>query len=171
MYSEIRNPKSEIRNPDYAHRRVVGVIRRVIQGSEAAVQAMVAQTQGGGSINTAYIERLNATFRERLACLVRRGRRLARQVATVSAGMSLVGAVYNFCTFHESLRQPGGAGEAKWVPRTPAMAAGITDHRWSVKELLGYRVPPPLWTPPKRRGRRSAALKRLIARWCPSSTV
>jgi len=155
----------------YAQRRVIGVTRRLVQGSEAAAQVMIAQTQGGGGINTSYIERLNATFRERLASLVRRGRALARQEATLYYGMYLVGTVYNFCTHHDSLRRPGGAGEPQWVPRTPAMAAGITDHRWSVAELLWYRVPPPPWRPPKRRGRRSAALKGLIARWCPSSTV
>ena len=50
--------------------------------------------------------------------------------------------------------------------QTPAMAAGITDHCWTVRELLSCRVPPPRWTPPKQRGRPSHALKRLMARWC-----
>ena len=50
--------------------------------------------------------------------------------------------------------------------QTPAMAAGITDQCWSVRELLSYHVPPPRWTPPKQRGRPSHALKRLIERWC-----
>jgi len=49
---------------------------------------------------------------------------------------------------------------------TPAMAAGLTDQCWSVHELLSYRVPPPPWTPPKRRGRPSRVLKRLIEQWC-----
>ena len=48
---------------------------------------------------------------------------------------------------------------------TPAMAAGITEHCWSVRALLSYHVPPPRWTPPKQRGRPSHALKRLMARW------
>ena len=46
----------------------------------------------------------------------------------------------------------------------PAMAAGITDHCWTVQELLSFHVPPPRWTPPKQRGRPSHALKRLIER-------
>ena len=46
------------------------------------------------------------------------------------------------------------------------MAAGITDHGWTVQELLSFHVPPPRWTPPKQRGRPSHALKRLIERWC-----
>jgi hypothetical protein len=45
------------------------------------------------------------------------------------------------------------------------MAAGITDHLWSVEELLWHRVPPPRWQPPKKRGRRSKVMQQLIARW------
>ena len=150
----------------YARRRVVGIVRRVVQGTVAQVEALLQQTQNGGGINTAHIERLNATFRSRLAGLVRRGRSLARQAPTLYRGMYLIGTVYNFCTSHKSLRLPGIVGGHKWLPRTPAMAAGITDHCWTVHELLAYRVPPPRWTPPKRRGRPSAATKRLIAQWC-----
>ena len=73
--------------------------------------------------------------------------------------MYLVGVVYNFCTYHSSLKLRGG-GE-----RTPAMAAGLTDHRWSVQELLQYRVAPARWQPPNRRGRRSKRLQALIERW------
>ncbi len=153
----------------YAHGHVVGVIRRIVQGMEAQVRDLLHRTQGGGVINTAYIERLNATFRSRLAGLVRRGRSLVRQTTTLRAGVYLVGTVYNFCTYHESLRLPlliGRSGRQHWVPRTPAMAAGLTDHRWTVQELLTYHVPPPQWTPPKRRGRPSQETKRLIQQWC-----
>lgn len=55
--------------------------------------------------------------------------------------------------------------ERKWLGRTPAMAAGLTTHCWGVKELLSYRVPPPRWRPPKRRGRISAALQEVLQRW------
>ncbi len=68
--------------------------------------------------------------------------------------MWLVGTCYTFCGPHDSLRQhrgpttpPGG----ERVERTPAQAAGLTDHRWSIQELLTFRVPP---QPIKRRGRR-----------------
>jgi len=110
-------------------------------------------------INTAYIERLNATFRARLASLTRRGRALARRTLTLQHGMYLIGTVYNFCTPHGSLCVAGGK-------QTPAMAAGITNHCWTIRELLEFHVPPPRWTPPKRRGRPSHTLKRLMARWC-----
>ncbi|HYN64299.1 MAG TPA: hypothetical protein VES36_06805 [Candidatus Limnocylindrales bacterium] len=138
----------------YAKRRVTGVVQRVKQGTAAAIAAVLAATQSGTVINTAYIERLNATFRSRLAPLVRRGRAIARTEALLTAGMWLVGCAYNFCWYHDSLRQvaPAGPGQ-KWLERTPAMAAGLADHRWTLAELLGYQVPLPAWVAPKRRGR------------------
>ena len=115
-------------------------------------------------INAAYIERLKATFRERLASLTRRGRALARRTATLHHGMYLIGTVYNFCAPHASLRRAGVTTSTSGGARTPAMAAGITDHGWTVQELLSYHVPPPQWTPPKQRGRPSRALQCLVAR-------
>ena len=140
----------------YAQRRVVGVTRRVVRGTVSAVRARLRATQGRAEavINTAYIERLNATFRAHLAVLVRRTRAAARQAATLEAGMWLVGSCYNFCWPQDSLRQRRGAADppgGTWVERTPAQAAGLTDHCWSVRELLSCKVPPP---PVKRRGRR-----------------
>ncbi len=143
----------------YAQRRVVDVERRIVDGTPARVETLRRRAQGGGVINTAYIERLNATFRARLASLTRRGRALARRTLTLQHGMYLIGTVYNFCTPHASL-PPTGSGT------TPAMAAGITDHCWTVQALLSFPVPPPRWTLPPRRGRRSQALQRLIERWC-----
>ena len=137
-------------------RRVVAVERRLLEGTEADLSERLSRW-GGRLLNTAYIERLNATFRARLFALVRRTRALARRQDLLHAGVYLIGSVYNFCTVHQSL--------SKEQPRTPAMAAGITDHCWSVKELLEYRVPPPRWQPTKRRGRKSRELLALIERW------
>jgi hypothetical protein len=61
---------------------------------------------------------------------------------------------HNFVLPHSSLRQPlaeplppNGSGSVKlWRPCTPAMAAGLTDHVWSLREVLLYRVPP--WSQP-----------------------
>lgn len=138
----------------YAHRHVVSVSRRVIQGSAAAIRAVLVATSSGTDINTAYIERLNATFRSSLAPLVRRGRAIAHTEAALTAGMYLVGCADNFGWVHASLRQLAPSGAAlKWQERTPAMAAGLTDHPWTMSELLHYQVPLPLWVAPKRRGR------------------
>ena len=67
--------------------------------------------------------------------------------------MWLIGTVYNFCRAHRSLRLAGGRGAAperrRWVERTPAQAAGLTDHRWSLYELC--------WASPFPRPRPSGA--------------
>lgn len=143
----------------YVQRRVTRIERRVVQGVPALVERLLTTTQGGGVLNTAYIERLNAMFRAAFAPLVRRTRAAARTTALLTAGMYLVGCVYNFCRYHESLAVeltlPCGR---RWLRRTPAIAAGLTDHRWSVDELLSYKVPPPPYTPPKPRGRPTKAM-------------
>jgi transposase-like protein len=138
----------------YAKRRVKGVRRRIVQGSQAAIRAVLEATGTGTDINTSYIERLNATFRSSLACLVRRGRAIAHTEVMLNASMWLVGCCYNFCWSHDSLREQALSGaRLKWNERTPAMAAGLSDHQWTIAELLTYQVPPPPWVPPKRRGR------------------
>lgn len=139
---------------DYSKHRLVGSSVRLVQGTAAEVAAVLARTGSGRQIQTAYIERLNATFRSKLAVLGRRTRNLARQETTLTAGMYLVGCLYNFCWPHRSLRQRAAPGAGrKWAERTPAMAAGLTAHCWTVEELLRYALPPPPWVPPKRRGR------------------
>ena len=117
------------------------MIRRVVVGSEAEVICRVIGTQGSiwALINTAYIERLGATFRARLAPLARRTRAGAHKQCTLEeCGMWLVGSCYNLLWRHRSL------GEEC----TPAMAAGLTNHRWTMEELLTFPTPPaqlPRW--------------------------
>ena len=145
----------------YERRRVVEVVREVVRGTEAAVQERLMETQRSLTvlINTAYVERLNATFRARLAPLVRRTRAGVHEQGTLEAGMWLVGSCYNFLWVHRSLRQArGGVGgreepsAGKWIERTPAQAAGLTDHCWTLEELMSFVVVPARI--PKRRGRR-----------------
>ena len=125
----------------YVKKRVDAVSQRAVCGTMSEILARVKAT-GGTMINTAYIERLNATFRSRMAGLVRRTRSLLRRERMLRTGMYLIGCVYNFCTPHRSLREELPAGGRKWRARTPAMAAGLTDHVWTVSELLHYRVLP-----------------------------
>ena len=139
---------------------MVATERRMVEGTPARVETLRRRSPGGGVLNTADRERLNATFRERLAPRALRCRALARHPLTLHEGMVVVGTVYNFCTSPESFSHT--------QQTTPAMAAGITDHCWTVRARLSFPVPPPRWTPPKPRGRPSRALKRLIARWCAS---
>jgi transposase-like protein len=150
----------------YKGHRVVGVVRRIAQGSEAVAQALLAHSQGGRQLNTAYIERLNATFRSRIASLARRSRALLKHPETLTPLVYLMGSVYNFCTEHQSLRVKLWVGERgyRWVQRTPSTAAGLTDHCWSVKELLFFQVPPLAWKP-SHRGRPTKTEKALLERY------
>lgn len=137
-----------------AKRHVIGVTRRVVHGTLAGIEAVLTATATGTVINTAYIERLNATFRAHLAPLTRRGRAIARTEAALTAGMWLIGTAYNFCWPHDSLRLlTGPDAPRKWHQRTPAMAAGLADQPWTTGELLRFQIPLPRWVPPKPRGR------------------
>ena len=106
--------------------------RWVLSGSCSMIRYLLNVTQGvGTTINTAYIERLNATFRAHLASFARRTRCPARQIEPVGERVFLLGCLYNFCWPHTSLAN-----------RTPAWAAGLTDHPWSLQEFLWARLLP-----------------------------
>jgi transposase-like protein/IS1 family transposase len=124
--------------------RTIGIRVCHLLGNWCQIACLLPKGQG---VSTSYIERINATFRQRLAGLCRRTRYLLRSEATLSAGVYLVGTVYNFCTPHKSLCQEG-------LERSPAMAAGLTSTIWNVGELLCYHVAPPPYGAPKRRGRK-----------------
>ncbi len=114
----------------YSGRHLKSVQRRLIHGSLDRAYDLIAMSQVGlGLINTAFIERLNATFRARMPGLARRTRSLARTQQRVLAELFWSGVVYNFCTVHISLQA------------SPAMAAGLSEHVWSVEELLRLRLP------------------------------
>jgi transposase-like protein len=113
----------------YKRRCLTSIERRLAFGSMRCAEAIMQVSQVClGVINTAYVERLNATFRTWLPALARRTRTPARQVVQLEAAMFWMGAVYNFCRVHATLQG------------TPAMAADLTDHIWSLDELLRYRL-------------------------------
>jgi hypothetical protein len=91
------------------------------------------------------IERFNGTIRERLAPLTRKCRHAAHKVETLEKGMYLLGSTYNFCLAHHELSKATHFGR----PTTPAQAAGLTDHLWSFRELLLYKVAPRPWSEPE----------------------
>lgn len=126
--------------------------RQIVQGCPRLIARLIRQTQGKGGINTAFIERLNATVRQRLACLARHSRATVRYTTTLSHSMFLVGCVYNLCTYHRSLALPLHitTRRRRWIHRTPAIAAGLTDHRWSAAELMSLPAAPSNYQRPKR---------------------
>jgi IS1 family transposase len=133
-------------------RRLVRVRHRVVFGTLETVNAVLAPL--GCQINTAFIERLNLSMRQHVAAVGRRVTTLCKGEDGVRQQLALYHVYYNFCLPHASLRQPlpqpvptHGTGSAKqWRPCTPAMAAGLTDHVWTLREVLLFRVPP--WPQP-----------------------
>jgi IS1 family transposase len=129
-------------------RRLVRISRRVVFGTLEAVEQVLAAYDW--QINTAFIERVNLSIRQHVAAVGRRVATLCKGEDGLRQQLALYHVYYNFVLPHASLRQPlaepvrtYGTGSAKrWRPCTPAMAAGVTDHVWTLKEVLLYRVPP-----------------------------
>jgi transposase-like protein/IS1 family transposase len=130
-------------------KRVVEVTRKLTWGTLEKAHHLLTMTRGCKEFNTSLIERFNATMRERLASLTRKCRHAAQRLETLETGMYLIGSTYNFCWSHHELSSRRHFG----YQCTPAMAAGLTDHIWSVAELLSFKVAPAPWIEPKRRGR------------------
>jgi IS1 family transposase len=136
----------------YRRRRLVRMHQRVVFGTLAQVTQVLAVH--GWQINTAFIERVNLTLRQHVAAVGRRVTTLCKGEVGLRQQLALHQVYYNFCLPHASLRlslsQPEptkGTGSAKrWQPCTPAMAAGLTDHVWTLREVLRFRVPP--WPQP-----------------------
>jgi hypothetical protein len=109
----------------------------MLQRTKAMVDQLLLTTRRGGMINTAYIEQLNATFR--------RTRHLARQSDTLQTSLHMLGCVYNFCDFHQSLRLKLSVGHRgfRWVQRTP-----------DLEEMFSHKTPPRPFTKKQGRGRK-----------------
>jgi IS1 family transposase len=137
----------------YRRRRIVGGTHRVVFGTRLAIEQILAGC--GWRINTAFVERLNLDIRQCVAAIGRRVNTLYQGEAGVRDQLALFHVYHNFVLPHASLRQrlplpeaTSGSGSAKvWRPCTPAMAVGLTDHVWSLKEVLLYRGPP--WPQPQ----------------------
>jgi len=104
----------------------------------------------GLSISTSLLERLNLTLRHALAPLVRKSASFCKDRTQMRRRVVLFQAFYNFARPHMSVRlslpdqdQPVlGLIQPKWLPRTPGMAAGLTDHGWTFRELLTAKFEP-----------------------------
>src|SRR5262245_43589095 len=134
-------------------RRLVEVRRHVVFGTKAAVDHVLAAC--GWQINTAFVERLNLSLRQWVAAIGRRSATPCKSEDGLRKQLALFQAYHNFVLPHTSVRQAlaeplptNGSGSVKmWRPCTPAMAAGLTDHVWSLQEVLLFQVPP--WPQPQ----------------------
>jgi transposase-like protein len=133
-------------------RRLVRVRHRVIFATLAGVTHVLAWR--GWHLNTAFMERANLTSRQHGAAVGRRVSARCKSQEGLRPQLSLSQTSHNVCVPHASRRVPraqapptNGRGSARrWQPRTPAMAAGRTDHRWRLRARLLFRVP--RWPPP-----------------------
>ena len=125
----------------YRRKRLVGVKHRVVFGTREVVQQVLAAC--GRQINTSFVERLNLDIRQRVAAVGRRVNTLCQGADGIQQQLAVFHVYHNFVLPHTSLRQPlqvpeatNGPGSAKmWRPCTPAMAAGLTDHVWSLRTM------------------------------------
>ena len=132
-------------------RRIVEVKRHVVLGTQAAVAQVFAPC--GWQINTAIVERLN--LRLRVWAIWRRRATSCKSETGLTQPLIVFQIDHNFVLPHASLRQPllvpeptNGTGSARqWRPRTAAMAVGLADPVWSLREVLLFRVPP--WPQPQ----------------------
>jgi len=129
--------------------RVIDVGARVIFGNPDTIIARLAESPVSNKINTSFVERDNLTQRQSNRRLTRRTNGFSKELTWFEKQLWLSIAYYHFVLPHHSLRQElpipqptrGTGSRQRWQPRTPAMAAGITDHIWTTTELLSYRIP------------------------------
>jgi len=135
--------------------RVVEVSTRIVYGSTQQVEAALQASPVSHAINTYGVERNNLTIRQHSRRMSRKVNAFSKDPDYLEHQLTLAFAYYHFVIPHRGLRQrlpralptKGRKGSyKKWKPVTPAMAAGLTDHVWTMDELLSFRVPPKsLW--------------------------
>lgn len=145
-----RPPKSQIVPPPnlkYAQiikkrkrDEIVESVKRVVYGNENEVWKDLG-VKADGVISTSYIERLNLTIRNSLARFIRKGMNFSKRQYIHRRVIDFYQGWYNFCKPHKSLRILSKDPNLKWEKRTPAIVAGVTDHVWSLEEMLTFRVP------------------------------
>ncbi len=119
---------------------VVGTLQSIIFGDPEEIFEMLG-ANSDSYIGTSYVERINLTIRTSLARFIRKGMNFSKTIKMHQKAFDFFQAWYNFIKPHKSLKLKIDSGNRKWFQRTPAMAEGITDHMWNLKELLTYRVP------------------------------
>jgi hypothetical protein len=134
----------------YRRRRLVGVTYMLRCSPRAALRAALRGLGLSGKLNTAFVERVNLTLRQMVAALIRRTWATMQEAPQLLLHLEWWRAYYHFVRPHKSLRQVlahprerGGKRQPeRYRQRTPAMVAGVTSRRWSVRDLLGLPLPP-----------------------------
>ena len=116
--------------------RVVKIVTRVVFGTMAAVTAALGMSRVSRAINTSFVERENGTDRHRNARKNRKTYRFSKDWRHHEAVTYLTMYVYNFCWPVRTLSAKDERG--RWQRRSPAMAAGLANHVWSISEWLTF---------------------------------
>jgi hypothetical protein len=119
--------------------RVVEVIRAVVFGVWGLLEVWLRRSGVSNTINTSFVERNKATDRHQNGRKRRKTYGFSRSKRMHDAATYFVSYSYNFCWPVRTLRVKE---DGVWRPRTPAMAAGLTDHAWSLREWLTYPAIP-----------------------------
>jgi hypothetical protein len=123
-------------NKTRLERRVVGVLVRLVFGTAALLARALAGSAVSRAVNVALLERQHLTDRHRNARKRRGTYSFSKRWEAHEAATYFTLYSYNFCWPVRSLRARPPDGP--WQPRTPAMAAGLTDHVWSLAEWLRF---------------------------------
>jgi len=129
--------------------RVIRVWTKIVFGGEEALAKYLEDSPVSRHVNTAFVERENGTLRHHSRRLTRRTLAFSKKLACLEEQLHLSLVYYHFCLPHLGLREEitppqltKGEGSAKrWRPVTPMMSGGVTDHVWTLPELLTFRVP------------------------------
>jgi hypothetical protein len=116
--------------------RVVAVERAIVVGTAEQVERALEGSSCSATINTSFVERQHATDRCRNARKARRTYRFSKDWRAHEAMTFFTLYSYNFCWCVRTLRRKGEDG--RWLRQTPAMAAGLADHVWSLTEWLSF---------------------------------
>ncbi len=120
--------------------RVVEVVRTVVFGTMILLDTLLSRSTASTTINTSFVERNNGTDRHQNARKRRKTYGFSKDLAMHRAASYFIGYSYNFCWAVRTLRVRGPDGS--WRARTPAMAAGLSDHVWSIEEWANYPAKP-----------------------------
>jgi len=120
--------------------RVVDVSTKVVFGKLSEVMQAIEKSPVSKHINTSFVERNNLTMRERNRRLTRKTTGSSKRKRFLVVSLNIFLAIYYFVKPHKGLRIRVDQEDRKWIQRTPMMAAKITDHIWTVKELVIYRI-------------------------------
>lgn len=120
--------------------RVVSVDTEIVFGKKQQIKKRLKSSKVSRHINTTFVERNNLTMRERNRRLTRKTMGFSKRMIPLVESLNLYSALYHFVKPHSGLRIEVNKDDQRWIQRTPMMAAGITDHIWTVEELLTFRI-------------------------------